>query len=70
MYPVETDVRLCDVIATGSEVTVDLDANMLTDHSNGKTYVLKSIGDVSAGVGVLAHLRGGVLQWELVSIIE
>lgn len=43
----ETDLRLCDVLTTGSEVTVDMEANVLTDHSNGKTYELKAIGDVS-----------------------
>jgi len=47
LYPVETDLRLCDVLSTGSEVTVDMEANVLTDHSNSKTYELKAIGDVS-----------------------
>ncbi len=40
-------MRLCEVIKTGSEVTVDLDNNLLTDHSTGKTYKLQDIGDVS-----------------------
>lgn len=48
LYPVETDLRLCDVLNTGSEVTVDMEADVLTDHSTGKTYQLKAIGDVSA----------------------
>ena len=29
-------------------VTVDMENNVLTDHSTGKTYALKAIGDVSA----------------------
>lgn len=60
MYPVETDVRLCDVLTTGSDVTVDMEANVLTDHSNGKTYSLKSIGDagpvIDAG-GIFDYAR-------------
>lgn len=51
LYPVETDVRLCDVLTTGCEVTVDMEADVLTDHSTGNTYKLKSIGDVSGGGG-------------------
>eukprot|EP00983_Pelagomonas_calceolata_P125816 1161240-Pelagomonas_calceolata.AAC.10 len=50
LYPVETDLRLCDILKTGSEVTVDMEANVLTDHSTGKTYDLKAIGDVSGDV--------------------
>ena len=40
----------CPCYCPGSEVTVDMEANVLTDHSNGKTYPLKPIGDVSEGV--------------------
>lgn len=89
LYPVETDLRLCDelktgarhrqrssraaphqhqqcnwphaysgclgpvahhvlpVVAAGEEVTVDMEANVLTNHSTGKTYELKALGDVS-----------------------
>jgi hypothetical protein len=33
--------------AAGTEVTVDMEKNVLTDHSTGKTYPLQAIGDVS-----------------------
>lgn len=34
-------------LLAGTEVTVDMEANTLTDHSTGKTYNLQPIGDVS-----------------------
>lgn len=45
LYPVETDMRLCDILTTGQEVEVDMENNVLTDLSSGKTYDLKSLGD-------------------------
>ncbi|KAF5827813.1 Aconitase/3-isopropylmalate dehydratase [Dunaliella salina] len=60
LYPVETDLRLCDELKTGSEVTVDMEANVLTDHSTGNTYDLKAIGDagpvIDAG-GIFDYAR-------------
>mmetsp|Transcript_20247 Transcript_20247/g.51246 ORF Transcript_20247/g.51246 Transcript_20247/m.51246 type:complete len:218 (-) Transcript_20247:271-924(-) len=60
MYPVETDERLCDVLKTGSDVTVDMEKNVLTDHSTGKTYPLQAIGDagpvIDAG-GIFDYAR-------------
>ncbi len=47
LYPVETDERLCDALTTGTEVEVDMVADVLTDLSTGKKYKLKSLGDVS-----------------------
>lgn len=41
----------------GTEVTVDMDANVLTDHSTGKTYPLQEIGEV----GREHHCQG--LRW-------
>lgn len=32
----------------GEDVTVDMEANMLTNHTTGKQYQLKPLGDVSA----------------------
>ncbi|KAJ9522672.1 hypothetical protein QJQ45_019752, partial [Haematococcus lacustris] len=66
MYPVETDVRLCDVLKTGVEVTVDMEKDQLTDHSTGKVYPLKSIGDagpvIDAG-GIFDYARKtGMIQ--------
>lgn len=46
----ETDTRLCDVLRTGMEVEVDMEKDVLTDLSTGKTYDLKSLGDVSCCV--------------------
>ena len=47
LYPVETEARLCEVLSTGQEVEVDMEADTLTDLSTGKTYSLKPLGDVS-----------------------
>ena len=44
----ETDNRLCDVLKTGMEVEVDMEKDVLTDLSSGKTYNLKSLGDVGS----------------------
>ena len=66
MYPVETadGVRLCDVLATGDDVTLDLERNVLTVETEGggkgKTYALKPIGDagpvIDAG-GIFDYAR-------------
>lgn len=45
LYPVETDARLCDALTTGTEVEVDMEADVLTDLSTGKKYSLKPLGD-------------------------
>ncbi|KAG2486176.1 hypothetical protein HYH03_015140 [Edaphochlamys debaryana] len=58
LYPCETDVRLCDVLKTGSEVTVDMEANVLTDHSTGKTYKLQDIGDAGPVIDA-----GGIFEF-------
>ncbi len=47
LYPVETDVRLCDELETGRDVEVDMVADVLTDLSTGEKYSLKPLGDVS-----------------------
>ncbi len=43
--------------AEGTEVTVDMDNNVLTDHSTGATYALQEIGEV--GLETLAVYLGG-----------
>lgn len=58
LYPVETDVRLCDELATGQEVTVDMEKDVLTNHTTGKEYALKPIGEVRSGVGWAARAGG------------
>ena len=44
LYPYDAETRLCDIVKTGDEATLDFDANTLT--VNGKTYPLKPLGDV------------------------
>jgi 3-isopropylmalate/(R)-2-methylmalate dehydratase small subunit len=38
-------VRLCDEISTGDDLTVDLDRDMLINHTTGKEYQLQPLGD-------------------------
>ncbi len=47
LYPVETDVRLCDVLSTGTEIEVDMEKDVLTNLATGEKFALKSLGDVS-----------------------
>nr|QKY15227.1 3-isopropylmalate dehydratase small subunit (leuD) [Polytomella parva] len=58
LYPCETELRLCDILKTDSEVTVDMDKNILTDHSNGKVYDLKPIGEAGPVVDA-----GGIFEY-------
>jgi 3-isopropylmalate/(R)-2-methylmalate dehydratase small subunit len=46
LYPCELQQRLCDILQTGDEVTVDLDAATVKVHSTGKVYTFKPLGDV------------------------
>ncbi len=46
LYPCECVDRLCDVLKTGDEVTVDLDAGTVTVKGTGKVYKFKPLGDV------------------------
>ena len=50
LYPCESSERLCDVLKTGDEVTVDLDALTASVKKTGKTYKLKPLGDVRSVV--------------------
>eukprot|EP00879_Flechtneria_rotunda_P001782 GHRR01001946.1.p1 GENE.GHRR01001946.1~~GHRR01001946.1.p1 ORF type:complete len:216 (+),score=64.41 GHRR01001946.1:218-865(+) len=45
LYPVETELRLCDELKTGEDVTVDMDNNVLINHTTGKEYKLQALGD-------------------------
>lgn len=42
---------------------MDMESNMLTDHSNGKTYQLNPIGEVRANLGFPDMLEGVSLTW-------
>jgi 3-isopropylmalate/(R)-2-methylmalate dehydratase small subunit len=50
LYPCESSERLCDVLKTGDEVTVDLDALAVTVKKTGKVFKLKPLGDVRSVV--------------------
>ena len=44
LYPFDSPLRLCDIVKTGDEATLDFDNDTLT--VNGTTYQLKPLGDV------------------------
>jgi len=46
LYPCESVDRLCDILATGDRVSVDLDAGTLTVTATGQVRSLKPLGDV------------------------
>ena len=46
LLPCETDARLADEIATGNDVEIDIENTTLTDHTTGKRFALKALGDV------------------------
>lgn len=60
LYPVETPQRLCELITTGTEVELDLDANRLKVLSTGQILPTKPLGDarpvIDAG-GIFAYAR-------------
>ncbi|KNA10697.1 hypothetical protein SOVF_141870 [Spinacia oleracea] len=60
VYPLESEVRICEEFTTGDVATVELGESKLINHTTGKEYVLKSIGDagpvIDAG-GIFAYAR-------------
>ncbi|KAF7828438.1 3-isopropylmalate dehydratase small subunit 3-like [Senna tora] len=60
VYPLETEVRICEECKTGDVVTVELGDSRLINHTTGKEYKLKPIGDagpvIEAG-GIFAYAR-------------
>ncbi|GJU72207.1 3-isopropylmalate dehydratase small subunit 3-like protein [Tanacetum coccineum] len=60
IYPLESEVRICDECKTGDVVTIELDNSLLINHTSGKEYKLKPIGDagpvIEAG-GIFAYAR-------------
>ncbi|XP_028794452.1 3-isopropylmalate dehydratase small subunit 3 [Neltuma alba] len=60
VYPLESEVRICEECKTGDVVTVELGESRLINHSTGKEYKLKPIGDagpvIEAG-GIFAYAR-------------
>ena len=60
VYPMESEVRICEECKTGDVVTVELGESRLINHTTGKEYKLKPIGDagpvIEAG-GIFAYAR-------------
>ncbi|OIW11918.1 hypothetical protein TanjilG_18191 [Lupinus angustifolius] len=60
VYPIESEVRLCEECRTGDVVTIELEESRLVNHTTGKEYRLKPIGDagpvIEAG-GIFAFAR-------------
>ncbi|XP_010667034.2 3-isopropylmalate dehydratase small subunit 1 [Beta vulgaris subsp. vulgaris] len=60
VYPLESEVRICEEFTTGDVATVELAESKLINHTTGKEYTLKSIGDagpvIDAG-GIFAYAR-------------
>jgi len=60
VVPVESDIKLSDVIKTGDDVELNLEENRLTSHTASKDFKLKPIGElfkiVNAG-GLFAYAR-------------
>ena len=44
LYPFDSNERLCDIVKTGDEATLDFETDTITFHS--KTYALKPLGEV------------------------
>ncbi|XP_057805531.1 3-isopropylmalate dehydratase small subunit 1-like [Salvia miltiorrhiza] len=60
IYPLESEGRLCDECTTGDVVTIELGESKLINHTTGKEYKLKPIGDASPVIeagGIFAYAR-------------
>ena len=60
LYPWESIERLCEEFETGQEVSVDFDQNQIINHTLGKVYDLKPIGEVGPVIdagGIFAYAR-------------
>ncbi|XP_020226688.1 3-isopropylmalate dehydratase small subunit 3 [Cajanus cajan] len=60
VYPLESERRICEECHTGDVVTIELGESRLINHTTGKEYQLKPIGDagpvIEAG-GIFAYAR-------------
>ncbi|KAM5572970.1 3-isopropylmalate dehydratase small subunit 1-like [Rosa sericea] len=60
VYPLESETRICEECRTGDVVSIELSESRLINHTTGKEYVLKPIGDagpvIRAG-GIFAYAR-------------
>ena len=60
VYPLETEVRICEECSTGDVVTIELEESKLINHTTGKEYKLKPVGDVGPVIvagGIFAYAR-------------
>ena len=46
LYPCDVTVRLCDILKTGDELSVDLDAGTVSIKGNDEVYSIKPLGEV------------------------
>lgn len=58
LYPAESLGRICDELKTGEIVEVDMENNVLKNHSSGKTYSLKPIGEAGPVIDA-----GGIFEY-------
>jgi len=60
VYPLESEVRICEECKTGDVVTIEIGESRLINHTTGKEYKMKPIGDagpvIEAG-GIFAYAR-------------
>ncbi|CAN0842369.1 3-isopropylmalate dehydratase small subunit 1 [Linum grandiflorum] len=60
VYPLDTEVRVCEECSTGDVLTIELAESKLINHTTGKEFVLQPIGDagpvIEAG-GIFAYAR-------------
>lgn len=60
LYPWESVERLCDQFETGQEVSIDFEQNQIINHTLGKVYDLKPLGEVGPVIdagGIFAYAR-------------
>lgn len=57
LYPVECEQRLCEVLKTGDNIRLDLDAGLLHG-PDGRTHRLRSLGDARAVID-----QGGLFEY-------
>lgn len=58
IYPCEVEQRICDEIQTGDELTVNLDKNVLINHTQGKEYEMNPLGSVKPVIDA-----GGIFEY-------
>ena len=60
LYPWESVARLCKQFKTGEDVSIDFAQNQLFNHTLGRSYDLKPLGEVGPVIeagGIFAYAR-------------